>query len=105
MEQNKVEAGEFQAFGVYQAGCLQTQSYIGNLEAQAQAKTQPCRQTGRQTEGQPHRWTSVAAYRAGGRGQTQMGHGHSRALAQTTLFPSLIGQSLTGEKKRRDGRK
>lgn len=35
MEQNKVEGGKIQEFGVYQAGFLQTQSYIGTLEAQA----------------------------------------------------------------------
>lgn len=91
MEQNRVEAGVIQVYGVYQAGFSQTQSYTSTLEAQAQAKkTQLRRQTGRQTDGQPHRWTSVAAYRAGGRGQTQTGLGHSRSLA---LFPSLIDRN------------
>lgn len=49
MEQNKVEGGKIQEFGVYQAGFLQTQSYIGTLEAQAQEENTAV-QTDRQTD-------------------------------------------------------
>lgn len=54
-------------------------------------------QTDRWTNRQPHRWTSVAAYRAGGRGQTQIDHGHSLALPQMMSSPFPIGRNLAAK--------
>lgn len=55
-------------------------------------------QTDRWTNRQPHRWTSVAAYRAEGHGQTQIDHGRSLALPQMMLSPFPIGRNLAAKK-------